>query len=149
MKAVKIGMPVLMIIIASVFLISSFAIPKANLGNPNGPLYFPVGLSIFMLVLSVIYLFNELKTLHEQNEKIQGLFQGRTLKLIGVTIVLGVIYAFIFEPFGFLASTIIFLGCLLFYVNGWKKWKANIIVTVTFSFITWYGFSELLGVSLP
>lgn len=149
MKAVKIGMPLLMIIIASVFLISSFAIPKANLGNPNGPLYFPIGLSIFMLVLSVIYLFNELKTLHEHNGKIQGLFEGRTLKLITVTIALGVIYAFIFEPFGFLISTIIFLGCLLFYVNGWKKWKANIIVTISFSFITWYGFSELLGVSLP
>lgn len=149
MKAVKIGMPVVMILISGIFLISSFAIPKATLGNPNGPLYFPIGLSILMLVLSVVYLFNELKTLNEQNEKIQALFQGRTMKLIGVTIALGVVYSFIFERAGFLVSTMIFLGCLIFYVNGVKKWLVNIVVTVVFSFITWYGFSELLGVSLP
>lgn len=149
MKAVKIGMPVAMILISSIFLISSFAIPKATLGNPNGPLYFPVGLSIFMLVLSIVYLINELRTLNEHNEKILALFQGRTMKLIGVTIALGVIYSFIFERVGFLIATMIFLGCLLFYVNGVKKWLVNIVVTVAFSFITWYGFSELLGVSLP
>lgn len=149
MKAVKIGMPVAMILISSIFLISSFAIPKATLGNPNGPLYFPVGLSILMLVLSVVYLFNELKTLNEHNGKIQALFEGRTMKLIGVTTALGVVYSLIFETLGFLVSTIIFLGCLIFYVNGMKKWLVNIIVTVAFSFITWYGFSELLGVSLP
>lgn len=149
MKAVKIGMPAAMILISSIFLISSFAIPKATLGNPNGPLYFPVGLSILMLVLSVVYLFNELKTLNEHNGKIQALFQGRAMKLIGVTAALGVVYSFIFETLGFLISTIIFLGCLIFYVNGMKKWLVNIIVTVAFSFITWYGFSELLGVSLP
>ncbi|MCM3584862.1 tripartite tricarboxylate transporter TctB family protein [Mesobacillus maritimus] len=149
MKAVKIGMPVAMILISLTFLISSFSIPRANLGNPNGPLYFPIGLSVFMLVLSVIYLFNELKTLNEENKNIKALFEGRVLKLIGVTIVLGVIYALIFETLGFLISTVIFLGGLLFYVNGVKKWMVNLIVTFAFSFIAWYGFSELLGVSLP
>lgn len=149
MKVVKIGMPAAMILISSIFLISSFAIPKATLGNPNGPLYFPIGLSIFMLVLSIVYLFNEIKTLHQHNEKIQSLFEGRTMKLIGVTIALGVVYSFIFEVLGFLVSTMIFLGCLIFYVNGIKKWLVNIIVTVAFSFITWYSFSKLLGVSLP
>ena len=149
MKTVKIGMPVSMIIISLTFLISSFSLPKATLGNANGPLYFPIGLSILMLVLSVIYLFSELKTLRKENEKIRELFEGRVLKLIGVTIALGIVYALIFEKVGFLISTIIFLGALLFYINGVKKWMVNIIVTIAYSFITWYGFSELLGVSLP
>ncbi len=149
MKTVKIGMPISMIIISLTFLISSFSLPKATLGNANGPLYFPIGLSILMFVLSVIYLFSELKTLNKENEKIRELFEGRVLKLIGVTIALGIVYALIFEKVGFLISTMIFLGVLLFYMNGVKKWMVNIIVTIAYSFITWYGFSELLGVSLP
>ncbi|WP_455663261.1 tripartite tricarboxylate transporter TctB family protein [Pradoshia sp.] len=149
MKTVKIGMPISMIIISLTFLISSFSLPKATLGNANGPLYFPIGLSILMFVLSVIYLFSELKTLNKENEKIRELFEGRVLKLIGVTIGLGIVYALIFEKVGFLISTMIFLGVLLFYMNGVKKWMVNIIVTIAYSFITWYGFSELLGVSLP
>ena len=149
MKAVKIGMPVAMMIISLTFLISAFSIPRATLGNPNGPLYFPIGLSMMMFVLSIIYLFNELRTLNEENKKIKELFEGRVMKLIGVTIALGIVYALIFETAGFLISTMIFLGALLFYVNGVKKWLVNLIVTFAFSFITWYGFSELLGVSLP
>jgi putative tricarboxylic transport membrane protein len=149
MKAVKLGMPLFMILIALTFLISSFSIPRATLGNANGPLYFPIGLSIFMLILSVIYFLKELKSLNEENEKVKALFEGRTLKLIGVTTALGVVYALIFETLGFFVSTIIFLGALLFYVNGVKKWLVNLIVTFAFSFIAWYGFSQLLGVSLP
>ncbi|MDM5201535.1 tripartite tricarboxylate transporter TctB family protein [Fictibacillus enclensis] len=149
MKIVKIGMPVLMILISAAFLIGSFMLPKANLGNPNGPLYFPMGLSIFMLILSIIYLFKELKTINEVNENIQALLNSKAMKLIGVSIVLGVVYSLIFEIVGFLISTIVFLGLLLFYLNGRKKWIINIVVAVGFSFITWYGFSQLLGVSLP
>lgn len=73
----------------------------------------------------------------------------KTLARIGVTIILGIIYSLIFETVGFLISTILFLGLLLFYLNGRKKWLVNIAVTAGFSFITWYGFSQLLGVSLP
>ncbi|WP_250543369.1 tripartite tricarboxylate transporter TctB family protein, partial [Staphylococcus pseudoxylosus] len=60
-----------------------------------------------------------------------------------------IIYAFIFEPFGFLISTILFLGCIMFLINGYKRWLQNILVTVIFSGIAWYTFSQLLDVSLP
>ncbi len=149
MKAIKIGMPVLLIVISIIFLIAAFNLPKANLGNPNGPLYFPIGLSFFLLIFSVLYLFQELKTLHNDHSKINQLLHGRTPKLIGITVLLGIGYALIFEKIGFLISTILFLGALLFVINGIKKWKVNVIVAVVFAFLTWYGFSQLLGVSLP
>ena len=149
MKAIKLGMPIMMIIISGSFLIASLNIPKATLGNPNGPLYFPVGVSVLMLILSIVYLIKELKALAEENEDIKELFEGRTLKLIGVTVILGIIYAFIFEKLGYFTSTLIFLGALLFYVNGYKKWLVNTVVTIVFTFMTWYGFSVLLSVSLP
>ncbi|MGP4079956.1 tripartite tricarboxylate transporter TctB family protein [Pseudalkalibacillus sp. R45] len=149
MKAIKLAFPAVLLLISCTFLIASFNVPKANLGNPNGPLYFPVGLSVLMLVFSIIYTIQELKKLNHENVQIRELIAGRTPKLIGITVLLGIGYAFIFERIGFLFATILFLGALLFFINGVKKWKANIIVSICFSFISWYAFSELLGVSLP
>ncbi|KZE38673.1 tripartite tricarboxylate transporter TctB family protein [Bhargavaea cecembensis] len=149
MKWFKLGMPIFLMVVGLGFLISAINLPKANLGNPNGPLYFPVGISILLIVLSVIYLIQELRKARESNDHIRELFSGRTPVLIISTIVLGVVYALIFETLGFLVSTILFLGALLFVVNGPRKWVSNIIVTLAFSFMTWYAFGELLGVSLP
>ena len=149
MKIIKMGMPVFLILVSCLFLVGSFNLPKANLGNPNGPLYFPIGLSFLLLIFSILYLFQELKTLNKENKKITLMLAGRTPKLIGLTVLLGVGYAFIFEIIGFLFSTVLFLGALLFVVNGKQKWKVNVIVTVCFSFLSWYAFSVLLGVSLP
>ncbi|UOR13545.1 tripartite tricarboxylate transporter TctB family protein [Halobacillus amylolyticus] len=149
MKTIKMSIPVLLILFSIIFLIASFNLPKANLGNPNAPMYFPAGLSIIMLIFSVIYFFQELKNIHKENQYIRQILSGRTPKLIGFTLLFGAVYAFIFNPLGFLLSTIIYLGALLFYINGSNKWLVNIIVTISFSFISWYAFSELLGVSLP
>lgn len=149
MKIIKMGMPVFLILLSCLFLFGSFNLPKANLGNPNGPLYFPIGLSFLLLLFSILYLFQELKTLNKENKKIAQMLSGRTSKLIGLTVLLGAGYALIFEIIGFLFSTVLFLGALLFVINGKQKWKVNVIVTICFSFLSWYAFSVLLGVSLP
>ncbi|MGJ5708507.1 tripartite tricarboxylate transporter TctB family protein, partial [Staphylococcus equorum] len=73
----------------------------------------------------------------------------KTFIRIVLTIVLTVIYALIFERLGFLISTIIFLGAIMFLINGYKRWLQNILVTVIFSGIAWYTFAQLLNVSLP
>jgi putative tricarboxylic transport membrane protein len=149
MKIIKFGVPIFFIIISCVFLIASINLPKANLGNPNGPLYFPIGLSILLLVFSILYMVQELKKMDEKNERIKMMLSGRTPKLIGLTVLLGIGYGLIFELIGFLFATVLFLGALLFTVNGVMKWKVNVIVAISFSFLSWYAFSELLGVSLP
>jgi putative tricarboxylic transport membrane protein len=149
MKVIKLGMPIFLILLSCSFLIASINLPKANLGNPNGPLYFPIGLSILMMIFSVVYLFQEWRKLDEHNESIKLLLEGRTPKLIGLTVLYGAIYALIFEPIGFLFSTVLFLGALLFTVNGRKKVVVNLAVAFGFSFLSWYAFSVLLGVSLP
>ncbi|QDP39949.1 tripartite tricarboxylate transporter TctB family protein [Radiobacillus deserti] len=149
MKIWKLAMPTLLLVLGCSFLIASFQIEKSNLGNPNGPLYFPIGLSILLLLFSFMYLAQEWKKREEDHKVISQLLTGRTPKLIGLTILLGVGYSLLFERVGFLISTFLFLGTLLFVLNGKKKWMTNIIVAVCFSFFSWYAFSELLGVSLP
>lgn len=149
MKTFKLSVPILIIVLSIIFLIATINLPKASLGNPNGPVYFPMGVSILLLIFGIIYFFQELKNIDKDNEKIRQLFSGRVPKLVGWTMILGIGYALIFDTIGFLYSTIFFLGTLLFLLNGVGKWKVNIIVALVFSFISWYSFSELLGISLP
>ncbi|MFZ3591252.1 tripartite tricarboxylate transporter TctB family protein [Bacillus sp. DJP31] len=143
--------PIVFILITLLFFIGTLNLPKARLGDPEGPMYFPMMVSIFLFIVSVIYLIKEYKNSYPQNEEIQLLFKGRApLSLLIVsTLVLSFIYALIFEKLGFLISTILFLMAILFIVNGRKKWIVNISVSVLFSLGTWYAFGTLLGVSLP
>ncbi|WP_209125077.1 tripartite tricarboxylate transporter TctB family protein [Alkalihalobacillus sp. BA299] len=146
---VRLIMPIFFFIIGVGFLIGSLNLPKAKLGDPNGPLYFPILICILLTILSLVYFFQEWKVRRKEIEEVKLLVQGRTPKLIISTVILILIYTFLFERIGFLFSTVIFLGGLLFAVNGKKRWLQNILVSVLFSFISWYMFAKLLQVSLP
>jgi len=131
------------------FLVATLNLPKARLGDPNAPLYFPAMITILLILLSVIYFFQEFKHRKEEFKELKILLSGRMPFLIISTIVMSFIYTFLFERIGFLFSTMVFLGGLLFIINGTKKWLVNILVAVLFSGIAWYSFGILLKVSLP
>jgi putative tricarboxylic transport membrane protein len=141
--------PVFFFMVGLVYLIASFNLPKAKLGDPHGPLYFPAIVCVILTVLSVVYFFQELKKRNIEFKEFKVFLEGRTRFLIASTLVLIFVYTFLFERIGFLYSTIVFLSGLLFVINGKQKWKANIVIAVSFSFISWYTFAVLLQVSLP
>lgn len=145
----RLVLPLIFLFVGAGFLISTFNLPKARLGDPYGPIYFPAILGILLIVLSIIYFIGEWKKRENGFPELELLLKGRTPFLLISTIVLSLIYAFLFELVGFLISTIIFLSGLLFLLNGRKKWVGNIIIAVSFSVITWYSFAILLKVSLP
>lgn len=143
-------MPLLFFIVSLVVIVATLNIPDAKLGNPNAPIYFPMMLGIFLLILSVIYFIQEWRKAEmEEKEAVQELLQGRVPKLIGVSLLLALGYTLIFEWIGFLFSTILFMGSLLFLINGKQKWLVNITTALIFSFVSWYAFGVLLQVSLP
>lgn len=141
--------PIFFFCIGAFFLISSFNLPRSPLGNPNELLYFPLMISVMIIGLSVYYFFREWKLRKEKFENFSLIKIGRTPFLLIGTIILMIIYTLIFERVGFLISTMLFLGSLLFLLNGKRRWKLNIITSVLFTFITWYSFGVLLQVSLP
>jgi len=145
----RIVMPLFFMLIGLVAFIGSLNLPKAKLGDPNGPIYFPALISGFLFIISTIYFITELRKKYKENKDLQMLVANRTPFLIISTLVLAIIYAFVFEKIGFLISTILFLGGLLFVINGRKKWVTNIVISFVFSFTAWYAFSQLLKVSLP
>ncbi|MFC3040754.1 tripartite tricarboxylate transporter TctB family protein [Virgibacillus xinjiangensis] len=141
--------PSFFIILGVVYLILTFGMTRSRVGDPNGPLYFPLLIGAVLLVFSIIYFIQEWKKRNEDFSPFKVLFKGRSPFLIITTLIMIFIYTFLFERIGFLFSTVIFLGGLLFIVNGTKPWLKNIIIAVLFSVISWYSFSELLNVSLP
>lgn len=147
--AIRLLMPIVFLVIGGYFLTGTFQLPKARLGDPNGPLYFPAIISILLIVLSLINFVQEWKKRNKEVEEVKQLLKGRARFLMVTTLALIIIYSFLFERLGFLFSSMIFLGGLLFVVNGLNKWLQNIIITVLFSFVSWYVFAELLKVSLP
>jgi len=142
-------MPLFFIVISIAFLIGSFMLPDAPLGNPNAPKYFPEVVSAFLLIMSIIHFIQMLVKDHEAIEDLKLLIKKKTLLLIGLTIVIAVIFSLIFERIGFIISMIIFLIALLSLVNGPKRWMTNISVAVLFSLVSWFIFGFLLDVSLP
>lgn len=143
-------MPVFFILVSIIYFIMSINLPPAKLGgDPNTPSYFPMAIGAFLFIVSVIYLVRVLVKGEKENSEVSALFSKRTLFLIGSTLILSILYSVLFLRVGFVISTLIFLGLLLFVVNGRKKWIANIAITILFTFGCWYAFSELLNVSLP
>lgn len=141
--------PLFFMIIGFIYLVLTLNLPKARLGDPNGPMYFPVIIALLLIISSMVYFYQEWKIRKEEFKEFHMVKEGKAPLYLIATIVLMLVYTFLFERIGFLYSTIVFLGGLMFLLNGRKKWIYNIIIAVVFSFVTWYSFSVLLQVSLP
>ncbi|WP_085522201.1 tripartite tricarboxylate transporter TctB family protein [Tuberibacillus sp. Marseille-P3662] len=146
------GVPIFFILVGVAFLVGTLTLSEAPTGDPNAPKYFPAFISIFLIIISTVYFIKELISGTEANEELKALLKNRTPFLIIGSLVLGLLYTMVFQPLGFLISTILFLGFLLCLVNGVRtkrKWMVNIVVAVLFTWVIWYGFAKLLHVSLP
>ncbi|WP_371046360.1 tripartite tricarboxylate transporter TctB family protein [Salinicoccus roseus] len=136
--------------VAIIYLVLTFNLPESKVGNPTAAMNYPLLIGFSLLGLSIIYLINEVVRAKKEKFTAYNIFADKELTLhVVIILVLSLGYTLIFETVGFLISTLIFLTALLFLVNGKKKWVLNIVVAVLFSFLSWYAFSELLGVSLP
>ena len=127
-------------------------LPRASIGNPMAPVYFPFALGVLMILFGV-YLtalalkdgeFTELK-------KRASSFKGfdYTAKTIAVTCAVSIVYARIFNHVGFVLATIFFLGSILFKINGKAQWKTNSLVAIIFSVSVYMLFSRVFGIYLP
>ncbi|MGJ5710005.1 tripartite tricarboxylate transporter TctB family protein, partial [Staphylococcus equorum] len=93
--------PVLLILFGLIYLVLTINIPKSNIGDPNSPMYFPMLVGLLLLIMSIIYFFQEFKKRHEDFTAFSQLLERKTFIRIVLTIVLTVIYALIFERLGF------------------------------------------------
>ncbi|PRR80576.1 Tripartite tricarboxylate transporter TctB family protein [Clostridium liquoris] len=139
------------IILGIVYIIQTLALPRASIGSPMSPLYFPLGLGVSMVVLGIILVVQEaLKGgLNGKARQKSDFRLNYTGKLIIFTCIISIIYAILYERAGFIISTIFFLEAILTAINGKDQWKINTIVAVCFSVGIYILFSKILGIILP
>ncbi len=127
------------------YFIQSLSLPKAFIGNPWAPIYFPSSLGVLMTLCSVMLLCGTLRH-KKKGEKFST--QVPWFLIIG-TIAIGSVYAILFDRIGFIPSTIIFIGTMLFLVNDTKSWLLNIILAVCLTLSVWYCFEKVLYITMP
>lgn len=132
------------ILLSVIACLAALKLRIGSLGRP-GPGMFPLLLSLILLFLSIILLFQKgVSSL----SNFSGIFKkGELLKIIYF---LGIFFfsLFIFEPMGFLVSTFI-LNFLFLKGLGGKTIIKSVCYGVTFSLSCYLVFSLLLGVNLP
>lgn len=137
--------------IGLLYTLSAFTLPAAAMGRANEPKIFPAMLGITLLILGAVLLIQEIKNMPKTAEKKeeQKMKFGRSEKQIALTVLNGLVYAVLFNPIGYIFSTIIFLLGELFIFSGFKTWKKSLLVAVIFSAAAYLIFDTLLGIYLP
>lgn len=141
----------LAILIGVVYGWQAWRLPRAMFGDPTGHLVYPVILGITMTILGLILMVKELRAKGPKNPKDSPKFGKLTRhgREIAMAIGASLVYALIFEPIGYVFSTILYLGAVLFIVNGRAKIMRSVLVAVVFSVGVYVLFSVLLGIQLP
>ena len=133
--------------------VMAYKLPRAAIGDPLAPAYFPLILGIGMTILGSFLFVTEAQkqeaAAKPEQKKETGKGMAYETKMIILTCVMGVIYGLTFNMLGYVLSTCLFIGSLLFALNGKGKWKSNIIVAVSFSVAIYLVFQKLLQIPLP
>lgn len=142
-------------VISLVYLINAFFIPMPSLKQQMGPDVFPKSIGLTMLILSGIYVFQQLRggvkededraVIIGAEEKIQGKVN---LKRIGFMLVLMALYVFVFERLGYAISTFLVFMAGVFYLDRRHLMRDGIIAVIS-SFVLYFIFTTVLRVQLP
>ena len=129
------------------YTIAAWELPSAAIGNPMAPKYFPLVVGAMAIIFSVALLIRGVKK-GSVAKKAKTSDKGYWILIAGL-MVLCLAYAAILEKIGFIISTILFLGAMLFLVNGVKGWKTNILTALCFTLGIWYIFEKVFMITLP
>jgi len=137
------------------YLIYAFFIPMPTLKQQLGPGAFPKGIGVVMLILSGIYVFQQLRGGVKEDEKRAAIIgaedkiEGKAgIKTIGFMLVLMAFYAFVFERLGYAISTFVVFMVGVLYLDRRHLVRDGIIVVIS-SFVLYFIFTAFLRVQLP
>jgi putative tricarboxylic transport membrane protein len=137
------------------YFVGAFLIPMPTLKQQMGPGFFPKGIGVAMLILSGIYVLQQLRGSVKEDEEraviigAEEKVQGKVnLKRIGFILVLMVFYAFVFERLGYAVSTFVVFTVGVLYLDR-RHFVRDGVIAVIASFVLYYVFTTILRVQLP
>lgn len=129
-----------------IYTIAAWNLPRAPVGNPLGPVYFPLGLGLLVTIIGFLMLLQSLKMRHEERAPLK---LGKSAFQILATLVLCVAYSLMFNKLGFLFSSFVFLSALLILLNGLRKWLMSLSISILYTAGVWYLFEKVFLINLP
>ncbi|MDN7241900.1 tripartite tricarboxylate transporter TctB family protein [Planococcus sp. N028] len=131
------------LLIGLLFVIESQRLSESSYGSAVGPDIFPLGLGIFLVLLSLRLLYETFRyqTSAKSGEPVQY------IKFV-IIFVSALLYIVLLEPLGYVITTFIFL-LIAFQTMERGKWIQSIVIALLFSGGVYYFFAEFLGGSLP
>jgi putative tricarboxylic transport membrane protein len=137
------------------YFVGAFFIAVPTLKQQMGPSFFPKGIGVAMVILSAIYVIQQLRGGVKEDEERAAMIgaeekiQGKVnLKRIGFILVLMLFYAFVFERLGYAISTFVVFMVGVLYLDR-RHFVRDGIIAVIASFVLYYVFTTVLRVQLP
>lgn len=131
----------------TVYTVTTLKLPRAVVGNPMGPLYFPLAFGILTIVIGLVMLIQDLRNMESSTHEKKAAKKGALNIVFGASLCL--VYALLFSRIGFFISTVLFLTTFLFMLNGPKRWFMNVSVAVLYTVGVWYLFEKVFLIDLP
>jgi putative tricarboxylic transport membrane protein len=139
------------VVLGGLYGAETLRIRSATIGSSWAPRVFPLGIALFLIALGVVTLIVDRKKAAAGGGAVQKAKPKDPgyAKLIVGTLVLCGAYGFLFEPLGYILSTLCFMFLLLMLVNEPKRWVNNIVITLIFTFALWGTFVYVFDIMLP
>lgn len=132
------------IALALFFMIPAFSMPGGSADGAPGPGYFPIIISVIIILLSIIqgifYLREDKKTFNQDET------QKKNKPMLFIVCILILAYTILFAFIPFIPLTMVAVGFLNWLFG--KKWVPNLIFSVVFTMIIYVIFSKFLHVML-
>jgi putative tricarboxylic transport membrane protein len=138
-------------LVGLIYSIAAYNLPRSTVGTPLSPSYFPLLLGGVMVVLGIsLFLRSSMENTKESLNALKNSSakEKENSKLILLTVIICVLYAVLFDHLGYVISTFLFVDSMLYLTNK-KDMKKNAIISLIFSVLIFFIFSELLGIVLP
>lgn len=152
---------VVLIVGSLVYLTGAFFIPMPTLKQQLGPDGFPKAIGLGLLILSIIYAFQQFRgsmTAKEKEQEIEkraaiigaeSKIEGKAdLKTMGFMLVVMLLYALLFEYLGYALATFLAFMAGVLYLDR-RHLARDAVIAVIASFVLQYIFSSWLRVQLP
>lgn len=118
-----------------------------NIVNP-GPGFYPLGLGLLLIFLSLILLAGKARRCFTNVEEVPRLFATGGWKKIGYTVLVLLLGTFLFESIGYLLTIFLFMVFLMLG-RELRSWKKTLLIAILATLGIYVVFVRLLEQPLP
>ena len=135
-------------LLGGAYLIATKMLPEVQAGDAIGPTLFPFIIGTCTLICGVALIIQDFTAKDRPHFSFKFVEDKEVWIKIGVCAALGIAYGEFLEPLGYVIATALFMMGASCLINKGHM-KQNVLISLSFSLITYIVFATLLELSLP